>query len=92
MPVMFTQRIYDTREVEACGRLVGDKQIAENRLIGTNPEQHIKHLEKFLKMGFQHIYVQSSSPDEIKTIRMYSKQVLPYLRSTYGDQKYSLKC
>ena len=87
LPVVFTQRIYDTREVEACGSLVGDKQIAENRLIGTSPEQHIKHLEKFLKTGFQHIYIQSSSPDEIKTIRMYSKQVLPYLRSTYGDQQ-----
>jgi len=87
LPVMLTQRIYDTREVEACGRLVGDKQIAENRLIGTNPEEHIKHLEKFLKLGFQHIYVQSSSPDEIETIRMYSKHVLPYLHSTYGDTK-----
>jgi hypothetical protein len=87
MPVMLTQRIYDPREVEACGRLVGDKQIAENRLIGTNPEMHIKHLEKFLKTGFQHIYIQSSSPDEMKTIRMYSKHVLPYLRSTYRDQK-----
>ena len=87
MPVMFTQRIYDTREVEACGLLVGDKQIAANRLIGTNPEEHIRHLEKFLRMGFQHVYIQSSSPDEIKTIRMYSKHVLPYLRSTYGDQK-----
>lgn len=85
LPIMLTQQIYDTREVEACGRLVGDKQIAENRLIGTNPEEHIKHLEKFLKLGFQHIYIQSSSPDEIETIRMYSKHVLPYLHSTYGD-------
>jgi len=87
LPVMLTQQIYDTREVEACGRLVGDKQIAENRLIGTNPEEHIKHLEKFLKLGFQHIYIQSSSPDEIETIRMYSKHVIPYLHSTYGDTK-----
>ena len=83
LPDMLTQQIYDTREVEACGRLVGDKQIAESRLIGTTPEEHIRHLEKFLKLGFQHIYVQSSSPDEIETIRMYSKHVLPYLHSTY---------
>ncbi|HXX73187.1 MAG TPA: TIGR03557 family F420-dependent LLM class oxidoreductase [Candidatus Acidoferrales bacterium] len=87
LPVMLTQQIYDTREVEACGRLVGDKQIAENRLIGTTPEEHINHLEKFLKLGFQHIYIQSSSPDEIETIRMYSKHVIPYLHSTYGDTK-----
>jgi len=87
MPVMFTHKIYDTREVEAMGLLVGDKQVAENRLIGTTPEDHIKHLEKFLKMGFNHIYIQSSSPDEIKVIRMYSKHVLPYLSSTYGDKK-----
>ena len=85
LPVMYKYDIHDPREVEEYGRVVGDKQIAEHRLIGTKPEDHIKHLEKYVKMGFQHVYIQSSSPDEIKTLRMYGREVLPYIRSTYGQ-------
>ena len=77
--------IYDPRELDEHGLIVGDKQIAEGRCIGTKPEDHIKYLEKYISMGFQHIYIQSSSPDEIQTIRMYAKDVLPYIRSTYHN-------
>ncbi len=83
LPVMYKYDIFDPREVEEHGSYVGDEQIAQHRLIGTKPEDHIKNLEKYIKMGFQHIYIQSSSPDEIRTIQMYAKEVLPYIRSTY---------
>ena len=72
------------REIEEFGWWVGDKQLAQYWLIGTKPDDHIKHLEKFVKLGFQDIHVQSSSPDEFKTLKMYGKHVLPYIRSTYG--------
>jgi coenzyme F420-dependent glucose-6-phosphate dehydrogenase len=85
MPAFFMYGIADPRLIEEHGRLVGDKQLAEHWLIGTKPEDHIKRLEKYIKTGFQHIYVSSSSPDEIKTARMYGMHVLPYIRSTYGE-------
>ncbi len=85
LPAMYKHEIYDPREVEEHGSYVGDKQVAQTRLIGTKPEDHIKHLEKYIKRGFQHIYIQSSSPDELRTIRMYAKEVLPYIRTTYAD-------
>jgi coenzyme F420-dependent glucose-6-phosphate dehydrogenase len=86
LPVMFKYDIFDPREIESNGSLVGDEQIAQLRMIGTKPEDHIRCLEKYIKMGFQHIYIQSSSPDEIRTLRMYSKEVLPYIRSTYQNK------
>jgi hypothetical protein len=60
-----------------------DEQFSKYWFIGTNPEDHVKHLEKYIKMGFQHIDVVSSSPDEIKTLKMYAKNVLPYMHSTF---------
>ena len=84
LPAMLKYEIFDPREIEEHGSFVGDRQIAQTRLIGTRPEEHVKHLEKYIKMGFQHMYIQSSGPDEIKTLRMYGKHVLPYIRSTYG--------
>jgi coenzyme F420-dependent glucose-6-phosphate dehydrogenase len=84
LPAITKFEITDPREIEQHGRLVGDRQLAEYWLIGTKPEDHIKHLEKYIKMGFRDIHIQSSSPDEIKTVKMYGEHVLPYLHSTYG--------
>jgi coenzyme F420-dependent glucose-6-phosphate dehydrogenase len=85
-PAMLKYEIFDPREIEEFGSFVGDEQIARYRFIGTKPEEHIKHLEKYIKMGFEHIYILTSSPDEIKALRMYGKHVLPYLHSTYGER------
>ena len=85
LPAMFKFEVIDPREIEEHGWFVGDKQLSQYWLIGTKPEDHIKHLEKYIKMGFDHIHIQSSSPDEIRTVKMYGKQVLPYIRSTYGN-------
>jgi coenzyme F420-dependent glucose-6-phosphate dehydrogenase len=76
--------VTDPREVEKNGMLVADKHVAQAWSVGTKPEDYIKQLEKYVKMGFEHINVVSSSPDPIKTIRMYGKHVLPYIRSTYA--------
>jgi coenzyme F420-dependent glucose-6-phosphate dehydrogenase len=84
-PAMLKYEIFDPREIEEFGSFVGDEQIARYRLIGTTPEEHIKHLEKYIKMGFQHLYILTSSPDEVKALRMYGKHVLPYIRSTYQE-------
>ena len=81
---IFKYGISDPREVEEYGSFVGNEQLAKFWLIGTKPEDHIKYLEKFIELGFKHIHVMSSSPDEIKTLRMYGKHVLPYIKSTYG--------
>ena len=85
LPFIYKYAISDPREIEEYGSFVGNEQLTKYWLIGTKPEDHIKHLERFIKLGFQHIHVESSSPDEIKTLKMYAKYVLPYIRSTYGD-------
>ena len=82
---MFKFEGIDPREIEEHGWFVGDKQLTQYWLIGSKPEDCIKHLEKYLKMGFDHIHIQSSSPDEIKTVKMCGKEILPYIRSTYGN-------
>jgi len=81
-PFMFKFPIYDPREIESYGNLVGDEQLKKSWLIGTQPEDHIKHIERYLKLGFTNIHITSSSPDEIRTVKMYGKHVLPYLKST----------
>ncbi|HUO42723.1 MAG TPA: hypothetical protein VMU35_07065, partial [Methylomirabilota bacterium] len=73
----------DPRVIESYANLVGDKQIAQAMIIGTTPEEHIKGIEKYVKLGFTNIHIGSSSPDESKTMAMYAKQIVPYFKSTY---------
>jgi len=85
LPFVFNYPIFDPREIESYGKLVGDDQLSRIWCIGTSPEPHIRRIEGLIRLGFENIHISSSSPDEFKTIEMYAKQVLPYLRSTYSD-------
>jgi coenzyme F420-dependent glucose-6-phosphate dehydrogenase len=84
VPAMQKYPVSDPREVEQHGLLVGDRQVAQAWSVGTRPEEYVKQLERYVKMGFEHINVVSSSPDPIKAIKMYGKHVIPYIRSTYA--------
>ena len=74
----FIKPISDPRELEEMGKQVTDEQLAKAFLVGTSPEEHIKRIEEAFDIGFNHVYVQSNSPNEEKCIEMYRKEVLPY--------------
>ncbi len=83
-PAVFQYPISDPRVIESYANLVGDKQIANATVIGTTPEDHIKAIERYIRLGFRNVHIGSSSPNEQKTIEMYAKHVIPYLKSTYS--------
>ena len=84
LPSMFKLPIYDPREIEERGKLVSDEAMAKAFFISTKPDDLIKPIERAIKLGFNHIYLQSTSPDEAKFFEMAGKQVVPYIKSTYG--------
>jgi coenzyme F420-dependent glucose-6-phosphate dehydrogenase len=83
-PLMFKLPIFDPRQIEEMGSVVSDEALAKAYLISTEPDDFVKQIEKAVKMGFDHAYLQSSSPDESKFIEMATKHVIPYVKSTYG--------
>jgi len=83
IPVFFKYGIFDPREIEESGNLVGKEGLETQWFIATTPYAHIKKIEEYIKLGFTNIHIQSSSPDEKKFIKMYGEKVLPYLKDTY---------
>jgi len=83
-PATFKYGMADPREIEAMGNLVGDEQVAKSFTIGTKAEDFISKIEKLAKLGFSHIYLQSTSPDEKAFIELCAREILPYVRDTYG--------
>jgi len=84
MPIFFKAPIADPREIEAHGKLVSEEGLLTGWFISDDLDAHIKNIERYIKLGFTNIHLQSSSPDEGKFIRAFGKQVLPYLRETYN--------
>ena len=86
LPHIFTKPIYDPREIEDMGKKVTDEDIAKAFFIGTKPEDLIAPIERAIKMGFNQVYLQSTSPDETKFFQMAAKHIVPYIKSTYDGE------
>lgn len=82
LPFILKHPAYGLR-IESYGSLVGEEHIRNSWLIGTTPEDCIKYIECYIKLGFRNMYVISSSPYKRKTIEMYSHYVILYIKSTY---------
>lgn len=85
LPIFFKYGIYDPREIEECGKLVGDKGLSTVFFISSELDEHIRKIEEYVKLGFRRIYIQSSSPNEEKFIETYGRKVLPYLRESHTE-------
>ena len=70
----------DPREIEKYGNQTPDEYLEKRWIISTSAEEHIRHIKKYVKAGFNHIYFVSSSPDESNFIKFYGKEVVPYLK------------
>ena len=80
LPIFRKALVTDPREIEACGTLVGDKQLSSSWIIATSSEPFIKAIERFKQLGFNNVHVTSSSPDQCEFIRLFGKEVIPYFQ------------
>lgn len=80
----FDTKINDPRVLEQkAKREVSDDELKKSTIIVTSIEDLITPIEKYLNAGFTKIYIHSTSPDEIKFIRLFSKKVLTYFRDNW---------
>jgi coenzyme F420-dependent glucose-6-phosphate dehydrogenase len=78
----FVKAISDPRELEEMGKTVSDKRLEEAFVVFTTPDELIKRIEDAFKAGFDHVYIQSTSPDELKFIKVCREKVLPYFKES----------
>jgi hypothetical protein len=70
--------------IEAHGKLISEEGLLTGWFISSKVDDHVKNIERYIKLGFTNIHLQSSSPDKSNFIRTFGKGVLAYLRDTYG--------
>lgn len=71
---VFDLNISDPRQLERKAKAeVSDEKVKQSTLITTSVEECIKLIEGYFKARFTRIYVHSTSPDEIKFVRVLCK-------------------
>ena len=84
IPDFYKYAISDPREIEARASQIDEKKLAKLWIISSDPEEHIRRLEGYLKEGFTDLHTCNWGYNEYKYIDMYAKHVIPYLMSNYG--------
>jgi coenzyme F420-dependent glucose-6-phosphate dehydrogenase len=82
IPAMFTEKLYTPEQSEKNGSVVGSDTVRESMCISADPEKHVKYAQKFIDMGFTHLFFHSAGPDQRNFIERYGRDVLPRLRKT----------
>jgi coenzyme F420-dependent glucose-6-phosphate dehydrogenase len=77
LPVFFEHGIADPRYLQAHGDKVGIEQLKDEFLISTDPEEFIDVIGEYVDCGFDHVVLQSSSPDQQQFCRMMAEEAMP---------------
>jgi len=80
VPAMFTERIYTPEMSEQNGKVVGSDTIRQSVCISADPDEHVKHAQKYIDLGFDHLIFHSAAEDQRTFIEAYGRDVLPRLR------------
>jgi len=74
--------------------MVGEAEVEKIKktwLITSDPDDIYKALGELMKLGFDRVYIHSSSPDEEKFLRMLGREILPWLREYYSSLRVPLR-
>ena len=80
LPALFTARIHTPEMSEENGKVVGSDTIKQSVCISADPEDHIRLAQKYIDLGFDHLFFHSAGPDQRAFLEGYGRDVLPRLR------------
>ena len=84
LPTLFKEPIWDPREIEKMGHHISDEELLKNWIISDDLDEHLERIDEYIEAGFNHIHIQSSSPDEEKFIKSYGERVIPRLHERHA--------
>jgi coenzyme F420-dependent glucose-6-phosphate dehydrogenase len=81
LPALYNQKIYTPRMAELNGVLVGGDTVQARVCISTDREEHIRFIQRYIDLGFDHLIFHAAGPDQRTFLEAYSREVLPRLRT-----------
>jgi coenzyme F420-dependent glucose-6-phosphate dehydrogenase len=75
--------VEDPRELERRAKAIED-QAHRRWLVSDNIEEHIEQLRPYIELGFQELIFHSPTNDQEAFLDLYSEEILPRLRESWG--------
>jgi probable non-F420 flavinoid oxidoreductase len=66
--------------LEQAAKSVRPEDVAKKVTCGPDPGKHLEAIEKFVKAGFENVYVHQVGPDQTGFMRFYAREILPNVK------------
>jgi coenzyme F420-dependent glucose-6-phosphate dehydrogenase len=83
LPAEDKVNIDDPREMERLAATVAD-QAHRRWLVSSDPEEHVEQIRPYIEYGFTHLIFHAPGDDQSRFLQLYSKEILPRIRSRWG--------
>lgn len=80
---MFDQNIYSPKMSEMNGAAVGRDSILKKMCVSTDPDVHVKFVQRYIDLGFTHIQFHCGGPSQLEFLEGYGRDVLPRIREKH---------
>jgi coenzyme F420-dependent glucose-6-phosphate dehydrogenase len=76
--------VEDPLEMEKLADALPVERTARRWIVSTDPDEHVEKIRHYVELGFRHLVFHAPGADQERFLRLYSKQVMPKLRSLFG--------
>jgi len=76
--------VEDPTEMEKLADALPVERAASRWIVSTDPDEQIERIAPYVELGFSHLVFHAPGPDQERFLRLYSREVLPRLRSRFG--------
>jgi coenzyme F420-dependent glucose-6-phosphate dehydrogenase len=81
VPALFDQKIYTPKMSQDNGEVIGPDTIKKTSCVSANAEDHVKFIQQYIDLGFDHPIIHSAYPKQRDFIEKFGRDVLPQLRA-----------
>jgi coenzyme F420-dependent glucose-6-phosphate dehydrogenase len=76
--------VEDAVEMERLADALSTERAAGRWIVSTDPDEHVERIRPYLELGFSHLIFHAPGTDQRRFLELYSREVLPRLRSATG--------
>jgi len=73
--------VEDPMEMERLADALPTERAAGRWIVSSDPDEHVERIRPYLDLGFTHLIFHAPGPDQRRFLELYSREVLPRLRS-----------
>jgi coenzyme F420-dependent glucose-6-phosphate dehydrogenase len=76
--------VEDPLEMEKLADALSTERAAKRWIVSDDPDEHVEKIAAYIALGFRHLVFHAPGEDQARFLRLYSQEVLPSLRATFG--------